>query len=391
MLDKKLIEKEYGFLGDSIFLNVSQVCMPPLRVQRAYGNFMDSYVKKLGEGVVDEAWDIVNGCRPKIQKLINAAYSHEIGFVKNTAEGMGILAAGLNLERGDSIVIADQEHQSTLFPWINQHQLRGIKLNVVESRNHEVNEDDMIAAIDSSTKVLVISSAQFSTGYRAKLEKLGQVCKERGIIFAVDGIQTIGRFVMDVQKFNIDYLCAGSNKGLLGSLGCGFVYCSDRIVDKITPPYAGYQSTSNHVPAPSVTTNFEYLEWYPNARKFESGNLSYNCILAVSEGVDLLLELGVENIENHIKELEKRLRDNIRDLPLYVVQAEDPDNWGGMVCVYYPKQHEDDVVRILGNYKIHGTMRGGYIRFGLDFYNTIEQMDVVSEALFEIAKLGKGE
>ena len=233
MLDKKLIEKEYGFLGDSIFLNVSQVCMPPLRVQRAYGNFMDSYVKKLGEGVVDEAWDIVNGCRPKIQKLINAAYSHEIGFVKNTAEGMGILAAGLNLERGDSIVIADQEHQSTLFPWINQHQLRGIKLNVVESRNHEVNEDDMIAAIDSNTKVLVISSAQFSTGYRAKLEKLGQVCKERGIIFAVDGIQTIGRFVMDVQKFNIDYLCAGSNKGLLGSLGCGFVYCSDRIVDKI--------------------------------------------------------------------------------------------------------------------------------------------------------------
>lgn len=390
MLDRKLIQKEFGFLGDDIFLNVSQVCMPAKRVQEAYGSFMDDYVRKFGEGVVDEAWSIVNGCRPKLQKLINAKEAHEIGFVKNTAEGMGILASGLRLEPGDSVVIADQEHQSTLFPWINQHQLRGIKLNVVASRNHEVNEDDMIAAIDDRTKVLVISSAQFSTGFRADLEKLGNACHERGIIFAVDGIQTLGRFVMDVQKWHIDYLVAGSNKGLLGSLGCGFVYCSDRIVDQITPPYAGYQSTTNHVPAPSVTSNFEYLEWHPNARKFESGNLSYNCILAVSKGVDVLLELGMENIEEHIKALEKKLRDNLKDLSLYVVQAHDERNWGGMVCVYYPKEHEDDVVRILGDYRIHGTMRGGYIRFGLDFYNTMEQMDVISEALHKIAALGEG-
>ena len=388
MLDSKLIEEEYGYLKNEIFLNVSQVAMPPKRVQLAYGNFMDDYVAKLGEGLVDEAWEIVNNCRPKIQKLINAKESHEIGFVKNTAEGMGILASGLRtLKPGDSIVIADQEHQSTLFPWINAHQTRGIKLNVVKSRKQEVNEDDLIAAIDNKTKVLIVSSAQFSTGYRANLEKLGKACKEKNIIFAVDGIQTIGRFVMDVQKFNIDYLVAGSNKGLLGSLGCGFVYCSDRIVFDITPPYAGYQSTVNHVSAPSVTSNFEYLEWYPHARKFESGNLSYNCILAVSKGADLLLELGVENIESHIKVLEKRLREKIFDLRLYVVQAEKPDNWGGMVCVYYPKEREEEVIDILRKYKIHGTMRGGYIRFGLDFYNTLEQMDIIADALHEIDSL----
>ena len=90
------------------------------------------------------------------------------------------------------------------------------------------------------------------------------------------------------------------------------------------------------------------------------------------------------------KALEKKLRDNLKDLSLYVVQAHDERNWGGMVCVYYPKEHEDDVVRILGDYRIHGTMRGGYIRFGLDFYNTMEQMDVISEALHKIAALGEG-
>ena len=80
MLDRKLIQKEFGFLGDDIFLNVSQVCMPAKRVQEAYGSFMDDYVRKFGEGVVDEAWSIVNGCRPKLQKLINAKEAHEIGM-----------------------------------------------------------------------------------------------------------------------------------------------------------------------------------------------------------------------------------------------------------------------------------------------------------------------
>lgn len=389
MLNQELIQKEFGFLGDNIFLNVSQVCMPPIRVQEAYGKFMDDYVKIMGMGVVDIAWNIVHGCRDKLAKLINARESHEIGFVKNTAEGMSILAAGYPLKAGDSVVLADQEHQSTLFPWINAHEQRGIKLNVVKSVNGEIPMDDMIAAIDETTKILVVSSAQFSTGFMADLELLGRVCKEKGVIFAVDGIQTLGRINMDVQKMNIDYLVAGSNKGLLGSLGCGFVYCSDRIVKDIIPPYAGYQSTVSHVSPPSVTTNFETLEWYPHARRFESGNLSYNCILAVDKGVELLLELGMENIESHVLELERYLREKLTDLPLHVVQPKDPKYWSGIICIYYPKEKDEEVIKILKGYNICGTMRGGYIRFGLDFYNTKEQMDIVAKALFEVAELAK--
>lgn len=389
MLNKELIQQEFGFLDGEIFLNVSQVCMPPMRVQKAYGSFMADYVKVFGDGVVDAAWSIVADCREKLAKLVNAEASHEIAFVKNTAEGMSILAAGYPLNPGDNVVIADQEHQSTLFPWINAHEHRGISLKVVKSVNGTIPTEDMIAAIDAHTKVLVISSAQFSTGFRADLEVLGKVCHEKGIVFAVDGIQTLGRLNMDVQALHIDYLVAGSNKGLLGSLGCGFVYCSDRIVQDIIPPYAGYQSTVSHVSPPSITTNFEHLEWYPHARRFESGNLSYNCILAVDKGVELLLELGMDNIESHVLELERYLRGKLTNLPLHVVQPADPKFWSGIICIYYPKEKDDEVIRILKGYHIHGTMRGGYIRFGLDFYNTKEQMDTVVKALFEVAELAK--
>ena len=387
MLNRELIQREYGFSGGDIFLNVSQVVLPPMRVQEAYGRFMSDYVKSFGHGVVDTAWGIVETCRQRLAALINAEQVHEIGFVKNTAEGMSILAAGYPLEPGDGVVIADQEHQSTLFPWINAHERRGIRLQVVKSVNGEIPVEDMIAAIDERTKVLVVSSAQFSTGFMADLYALGAACREKGVIFAVDGIQTLGRINLDVQAMGIDYLAAGSNKGLLGTLGCGFVYCSDRIVKEIIPPYAGYQSTVSHVSPPSITTDFDHLEWYPHARRFESGNLSYNCILALSEGVGLLLELGVREIEAHIRALEKRLREKIRDIPLHVVQAKDEKNWSGIVCVYYPANRDQEVQAILKKHRIHGTIRGGYIRFGIGFYNTAEQMDIVAAALGEVAGL----
>ncbi len=389
MLNQELISREFGFLGDDIFLNVSQVCMPPRRVQDAYGSFMADYVKKFGEGVVDDAWSIVADCREKLATLVNAEHSHEIAFVKNTAEGMSILASGYPLKAGDSVVIADQEHQSTLFPWINAHERRGVKLNVVKSVNGAIPMQAMIDAIDDTTKVLVVSSAQFSTGFMADLDLLGSVCHEKGIIFAVDGIQTLGRIKLDVRRSHIDYLVAGSNKGLLGSLGCGFVYCSDRIVRDIIPCCVGYQSTVSHVAPPSVTTNFETLEWYPHARRFESGNLSYNCILAVDKGVELILELGIENIEEQVLDVERYLREKLSGIPLHVVQPEDPKYWSGIVCIYYPKEKDEQVINILKSHKIHCTMRGGYIRVGIDFYNTREQMDVVAKALFEVAELAK--
>lgn len=387
MLNQALIEKEYDFLNDAIFLNVSSVVMPPKRVQDAYRRFMDDYIANYGMDLVERAWNMVNQARPKLQRLINAADPHEIAFVKNTAEGISILANGLTYQPGDNMIIADQEHQSVLFPWINAHQRYGLELKVIPSHNRAIPMDEMIAAIDEHTRVLMISAVQFSTGFYADLKRLGDACHEKGVIFAVDGIQALGRLKLDVQDCHIDWLAAGSNKGLLGTLGAGFVYCSDRIVKQVTPSYAGYQSTVSHVAPPSITTEFDSLEWYPHARRFESGNLSYNCIEAISNGVDLILELGIDNIDAHIRQLERHLRAKLADLTLPVVQPEDERYWGGVVCVYYPAEQEEAVVRILEQHKIYCTMRGGYIRFGLEFYNTLEQMDIVSAALHEIAAL----
>lgn len=387
MLNQKLIDEEYSFLGDAVFLNVSSVVMPPIRVQKAYESFMPNYISDFGDDIVPKAWSIVEDTREKVAKLINAEDKLEIAFVKNTCEGVSILADGYPFQAGDNVVVADQEHQANLFPWINVRQRKGVDLHVVKSRDGEVNADDMIAAIDEKTRILTVSAVQFSTGFYSDLDKLGKACKEKGVIFMVDGIQALGRLNIDVQAMNIDWLASGTNKGLLGTLGAGIIYCRNKLVMDIIPPYASYQSVVSHVAPPAITTNFDVLEWHPNSRRFESGNLSYNCIYAVNKGIELILELGIDHIEAHVKKLEKYLRGKLSDLRLHVVQAEDEKNWGGIVCVYYPRQTDMQVVEILEKYKIHCTMRGGYIRVGLDFYNTIEQMDIISSALHDVDKI----
>lgn len=389
MLNKELIDREYSFLGDAVFLNVSSVVMPPLRVQRAYESFMPDYIRNYGDDIVPRAWKMVEDTREKAARLINAADPLEIAFVKNTCEGISILADGFPFQAGDNVVAADQEHQANLFPWINLHQRKGVELHIVKSRDGEIPMEDMIAAIDGNTRIVTVSAVQFSTGFYMDLKKLGEECRKRGVLFAVDGIQALGRLKLDVQEMGIDWLAAGTNKGLLGTLGAGLVYCRSELTEKITPPYASYQSVVSHVEPPAITTNFESLEWHSDARRFESGNLSYNCICAINKGMELILELGIENIEEHIRHLEKLLREKISDLELPVVQAKDSKNWGGMVCVYYPPNADEEAKKILEKYKIHCTMSGGYIRFGLNFYNTEEQMETVSAALHEISRIGR--
>lgn len=86
-MNEKLIEQEFSFLKDEIFLDVSRVVMPPLRVQNAYRNFMDDYVSNYGDDVVSKSWDMVEQTRKAVSRLIHCDAS-EIGFVKNTCEGV---------------------------------------------------------------------------------------------------------------------------------------------------------------------------------------------------------------------------------------------------------------------------------------------------------------
>lgn len=385
MLDKKRIEKEFSQLKEVVFLNVSSVVMPPQSVQEAYFGFTKDYIRDFGEGVVEKAWKLVGKAREEVASLIGA-FPEEIAFVKNTSEGMGIIANGYPFQAGEEVIIVDQEHSSTLFAWIGL-QAKGVELQVISSRDGDIEIEDIFARVTHKTKAIVISAVQFTTGFYVDLKTLGEYCRKHNILFIVDGIQAVGRLEVNVKDLGIDYLACGGNKGLLATLGAGFVFCDQRLVEQVVPPYASYQSVVNHVHPPAITQDFSKLEWHKNARRFESGNLNYAGIAGIQAGAALVNYLGIRKIEKHILKLDKYLTEGLRALPLNLKVPKHFENHSGVICVYYPGELEKEVISILGKHKIYATMRGGYIRFGINFYNTKAQMDVVIKALTEISKI----
>lgn len=384
-MDWELIDWEFQDIKDVIFLNAAYIIIPPKSVQDAYFGFTKNYIANYGDDTTDIAWKMVEQARADIAGLIGANPS-EIAFVKNTAEGIGILANGYPFAAGENVVVIDQDHPSSLNAWIHL-QRKGVELRVVKSREGVFSSEDIIALCDKKTKAVAIGSVQFSTGFYAELEVIGEYCKKNNIMFVVDGIQAVGRMHIDVERMGIDYLACGGNKGILAVLGVGFVYCCQRIIQQIIPTYVGFHNVVSHVKPPAVTENFSSLQWHSDSRRLEGGNLNYAGIAALQAGAKLLSKVGTQQIEKHILALENELRFEIEKLPLKVQLIPKPKNRSGIICVYYPSHAEREVVGILKEHAIHATMRGGYIRLALHLYNKPQHVEPVVSAFRKIAAL----
>ncbi len=386
MLDQKWIDQEFEAIKDVVFLNVSYIVIPPQSVQDAYFGFTRDYIAHYADDATDKAWKMVGEARADVAGLFGAQAS-EIAFVKNTAEGIGIVANGFPFQPGENVVVIDQDHSSSLYAWIHL-QRKGVELRVIKSKEGLFSTDDIIAACDKKTRAIALSAVQFTTGFYADLAAVGEFCRKSNILFIVDAIQAAGRLHIDVNRMGIDYLACGGNKGLLAVLGVGVVYCSQRIIGQILPTYAGYQSVVNHAKPPAITEDFSQLVWHNDARRFEAGNLNYAGVAAIQAGVRVLRRIGTQSIEKHVIALEDELRSGIESLPLKIQRIPDVKNRSGIICVYYPAQRETEVVNILKEHKVHATMRGGYIRMGLHLYNKSRHVEEVVDAFKRIAVLG---
>jgi len=387
-MNNSRIRKEFKALEDVVFVDVPHVVVPPRSVIKAYRSLFDECAASFGRGIMEKAWAIVEEARENIACLLGVE-KEEIAFVKNTAEAMGIISSGYPFSKGEKVILSDQEHPSNLFPWINLSERKGVVLDVIHSCcDMDISEDAYISRMDSSTVAVVVSSTQFTTGVRLDLERLGGECSKRGILFIVDGIQSVGRLHLDVRKAKISWLGCGANKGLLGILGAGFVFCERGLIPRVIPPYVGYQSVNNPVPPPALTEDFESIHWKTDAGRFESGNLNCAGIAAINAGVKLLQILDVRKIENHVLSLERELIKKISPFDLYFrTPIAKKHHHSGILCVYYERSKEEQVREILENNKVYATFRGGYIRIGFHCFNTERDVDVLADVLRQVSEL----
>jgi cysteine desulfurase / selenocysteine lyase len=219
----------------------------------------------------------------------------EITFVRSTSHGLSAFAEGLAWQPGDEVAVCTElEYPANVYPWMHLAS-RGVVVRPIEAMDGGVGSEAVSRAIGPRTRVVSVSSVEFATGVASDLEAIGALCRERGVLFCVDGIQSVGAFPIDVVKANIDFLAADSHKWQLGLPGIGIAYVRRAILSSIRPSVVGWKSVKNPL-------DFDHLHFdlRDDAAKLEEGTQSFATILGMGAALALLDEVGIDRIAAHV-------------------------------------------------------------------------------------------
>ncbi len=363
---------DWPICRERIYLNHAAVSPFSGRVQRV----LQQYAENCG-GPSVENLDLLLAVRENVRQLvgqlIHADASH-IGFVRNTSDGLSLLASGISWNPGDEILIPDGEFPSNVYPFLACRRF-GVRLTRVPLREGRLDVSDFKKNISAQTRLVSISYVQYHNGFRTDLEALGRLCKDHGIIFCVDSIQGAGAVPLDVQRMNIDALANGGHKWLMAPAGIGFVYFAPDVMKSLTPSRTGWLSVRD--PWNFQTDQAEYFE---GPRRFEVGNENWQGLLALEASLSWLLEIGIENIYRHIVALIDQLASRLQRLPVtFLTHLDEPSRSGIFSFRARPDGLTEKLHGFLTQQRVSCSLRQGAIRVSPHFYNTPAEIDRFAE------------
>jgi cysteine desulfurase / selenocysteine lyase len=314
--------------------------------------------------------------KEKIAQLINSKKENII-ITGSTTHGLNIFANGIDLKKGERVAFADTEFPAIVYPWLNQNKLRGIEYVYIPSVNGKIKIQDIERVVkENNVKVLTISSVEF-LGFKNNLLEISRICKEAGCYFVVDAIQSIGVCPMDVKKYDIDFLAAGSQKWMMSPAGIGFAYISDEMKKYIAPTYAATSSIKYDF------KNFlKYkLNFNDDASAYENSTLNCLGMIGLESSIDLFLKLGVDNIFKHILGLLNLFVSEL-DKSKYTVESDlNPENRSNiLIFTCKDKSKNEYIQKHLEEKNNFIALREGFLRVSPHLFNNKEDIkSLVSE------------
>jgi selenocysteine lyase/cysteine desulfurase len=315
-----------------------------------------------------------------VQRLINAESHDRIAIVGNTSDALNIIAAGLDWKPGDRILLNDLEFPANVYPYYHLKNL-GVEIDIICCPDGRVTAEAIYGALRPRTRLLALSAVQFLSGYRADLAVLGEICRSRGILFVVDGIQAAGAMRIDVQEMKIDALAAGAPKWQMGPQGIGFLYLTDEVQARIHQKYLGWLA---------VETPWNFFDYdqplAASARRFEGGTINIPGMWGYYAALTMLLEFGTELIEGHVLALTQTLLEEFQNVGgVKIVSPTSLQERAGIVTIQPPEGVDPSAAfESLSNRKITISLREGKLRYSPHFYNSVEEMKSAAEATREV-------
>jgi selenocysteine lyase/cysteine desulfurase len=371
LANEELRRWEFPVTQTKKFFAHAAVCPLPRRVAEAVAHYAlnacgDDQETGMLEGFMSDA-------RGVAAKLLNCQ-SEEIAFVGPTSLGLSLMAAGLPVRKNSNILIYFDDYPSNVYPWMKLAE-RGVQVRLINVRRMgELRAVDIMGQVDEDTRAVILASCHFVSGFRLEIDKVGRYLRERGILFGLDAIQTLGAFPTTVE--HVDFLAADAHKWLLGPCAAGVLYVRKELIGKITPPILGW----HNVRCPNFVAQ-EEIKLREDARRFEAGSHSLLSIVGLRAAMELVLELGPEHIGRELLRKRALLLPALQAKGYTVLNADaKPENASGIVTFFKPGTDMGELHATLTAAGVVTSLRTDrkgqrYIRFSPHYYNTDAELE----------------
>jgi selenocysteine lyase/cysteine desulfurase len=356
------IREQFPILDQGLYLNHAAIAPWPRCTADEVQTFARENTLRGPDGYRD--WIVrEKELRRMLARLTGAKSEGDIALLKNTTEGISLVAWGLDWQAGDNIVLPLGEFPSNRLPWLAQSD-HGVEIHEVDIRTAENAENALLEAMDSRTRLLSVSAVQWHDGFRLDLEKLGKACRSRGVLFFVDAIQQLGALSVDVEACHIDFLAADAHKWLLGPEGIAVFYCRESARPRLRLVQQGWHMVDN-------PWDFQRGEWQPStsAKRFEAGSPNSVGQAALHASLNLLLKTGMEQVSGQILQNTEFLIKALSLVPgVQIASRTEPERRSGIVSFTHENIPSKTLNTRLAESGVTCAVRGNSIRLSPHFY-----------------------
>ncbi len=374
-----------------IYLDNSATTLKPKCVVDKMVDYYTKYTSNIHRGdyhnaiKTNQEYDQV---RTIVKNFIHARDEREIVYTSGATESLNMIALGFFgqlLKKGDEVLITKSEHASNVLPWLVLEKKKKIKVNYIPlDENHELTVDHVLNSITPETKVISIAHISNVVGDIRDIEKIGKICKEKGLYFVVDAAQSVSHIPVDVEKANVSFLAFSAHK-MAGPTGVGILYGKKALLDKMEPLKYGGGMNQSFESDSSYTLKEAPI-------KLEAGTPPIASVIGLGEAIKFIESIGVSKIHEHEYKLKQYLIQELEKLPNIVLYNKNSKS--GIVTFNIRGVFSQDTSIYLNHYNI--AIRAGNhcakilkddlninntCRISIYLYNTKEEMDQVIEVL----------
>jgi len=375
--NEELRRREFPVAGEKVFLAHAAVCALPRRVSEA---MRDQAVR----AALDDQEETFPASQFRRARELAACLLHaqpeEIALVGPTSLALSFVAAGLPWRKGDNVLVYFDDYPSNVYPWMALAE-KGVEVRLLNTSEYgRIRAIDVTGQVDEQTRLVALASNHFVAGWRLELDAIGRHLRERNILFCVDGIQTVGAFPTGVE--HVDFLAADAHKWLLGPCGAGIFFVRRAAQEKLRPIVQGW----HNVRCPGFVSQ-EQIVYSPDARRYEAGSANIAGLAGLTAAMELLVEIGVENIAAELLRKRALLAPALREKGYTVLQAGAPaPNASAILSFDKPGEDMAGLHRKLMAARIHTSLRQDrqgreYVRVSPHFYNTDAELQRLLEQL----------